>query len=626
MIFRRENDASRLFSRRAAVLGGGQALLLTALVGRLYQLQVLEADRYATLADENRINIRLIAPPRGPIVDRFGRPLAVNRENYRILVVPEQTTDLEATLDRLVRLIRLPAYEQRRVLREARRKRSFVPVKVRENLTWEEVARVEVNAPSLPGVRIDVGQRRYYPYGSDLAHLVGYVGPVTEAEMTGDPLLELPGFRVGKAGMERVHDKALRGEGGTRQVEVNAVGRVIQELSREPGRPGARVMLTVDAALQARAADKLQGESAAAVVMDVHSGEVLTLASSPGFDPNAFSHGMSETEWQQLVNNERAPLNNKAIAGRYAPGSTFKMVTALAALETGAITPETTVFCKGHMEFGGQRFHCWKAGGHGRMNLKSAIQQSCDVFFYKAAKRTGIDAIAAMAERFGMGHKLGLALPSEAAGVVPTRDWKRANQGTAWQRGETLVTGIGQGYLLVTPLQLAVMTARLANGGVAVEPRLTRAVLDPGTEKAPDPAADFPDMAVDRASLARVQAGMDAVTNTPHGTAYGARIRAEGEHMAGKTGTAQVRRITMQERREGVREYDELPWEKRPHALFVAYAPVAAPRYACSVVVEHGGSGSQAAAPIARDILRATQERDRERDQARGPDGTRRRG
>ncbi len=605
----RDNERHKLFNRRAALLAGSKAVLLSALVGRMYYLQVIESARYATLADDNRINIRLLPPPRGRIVDRFGLPLAENRQNYRVVLIPAQTGDVEPVLQALGTIIPIGVGDRRRIRREAQRRHRFIPVTVRENLSWEEVAQIEVNAPDLAGVMIDVGQSRYYPHGARTAHVLGYVAAVSEGEAAGDPLLRLPGFRVGKAGVEKFHDLALRGTGGNSKVEVNAFGRMIRELSRQEGQPGAEVMLTIDLELQKRTSDRLEGESAAAVVIDVHSGDVLTMASTPGFDPNAFNKGLSADAWDRLAANPRAPLINKAIAGQFAPGSTFKMVVALAALEKGAITPASTVFCTGSIDVGTTVFHCWRKGGHGTVDLHRGIVESCNVYFYELARRTGIERIAAMARRFGLGRTTGVDLPGERGGLVPTPDWKLDTTGMPWQMGETLLSGIGQGYFLATPLQLAVMTARLANGGFAVTPWMTRSVTSlAGVERPRRPPA--PDMGLDAAHLKRVLAATADAVNTPVGTGFGARIAEPGMEMGGKTGTVQVRRVSKAEREKGVPKNKDRPWEERDHAVFVGYAPVGAPRFAAAVVVEHGGGGARVAAPIARDILHAAQRLD----------------
>lgn len=604
-----EQLRQRSFTRRAILLGGGMTAMLASLAARMYVLQVEQSDRFAMLAEDNRINLRLLPPMRGRILDRFGAPVAANRQNYRVLLVSERARDLDAVLERLGDIVPLTREDRARIHREVARKRQFVPVTVAENLSWEQVGAVEVNAPDLPGVSIDVGQTRTYPYGSALAHVLGYVGAVSERDLTGDPVLELPGFRIGKNGIERLHDERLRGEAGTSHVEVNAFGRVIRELRREEGVPGQDVVLTLDAGLQNYVHQRLMGErSASCVVLDAASGDVLSMASVPSYDPTVFTHGISAAEWKRLTTDSLAPLSNKSIAGIYAPGSTFKMVVALAALEQG-IDPDFRVWCPGHYTLGNHRFHCWKRWGHGWMDMHDGIVQSCDVYFYDIARKLGVDRIAAMAERFSLGVPTGIDLPGERDGVMPTRAWKLANIGEPWQGGETLVAAIGQGYVLSTPLQLAVMTARLVNGGLAVEPHLTRGFKVAGKGDEREPAA-APPIGLGAPELDLMVRAMNDVVNGERGTARGSKIAQEGWEMGGKTGTSQVRRITKAERAAGVIKNEDLPWRRRDHGLFVGYAPIGAPRYVVSVVVEHGGGGSSAAAPIAKDVLLEAQRRD----------------
>ena len=601
MIINRDNDRARVFNRRAAVLGGGQALMISALVGRMYFLQVIEADRYRMLAEENRINLRLLPPPRGRILDRFGEPLALNRQNFRVLIVSEQTRDLQATLDALAEVIGLSEYERERVVKEVRRRRSFVPVTVRENLDWEEMVRIQVNAPDLPGVIVNEGLTRFYPQTETAAHVLGYVSSVDEEDLTGDPLLQLPGFRIGKQGMERKFDLVLRGSGGNSQVEVNALGRVIRELERKEAEAGTDLSLTLDERLQRFTAERLGAESAASVVIDVHTGEVLVMASTPSFDPNVFNRGLTQREWNALSGDPRAPMTNKTISGQYSPGSTYKMVVALAALEHGAIGTDQTVFCRGHTDLGSRRFHCWEGRGHGNMDMVQAIAQSCDVYFYEVARRVGVDRIADMANRLGLGHSSGLGLAGERNGLIPTEAWKRATLGKSWQKGETFNTAIGQGYVLTTPMQLAVMAARLSTG-LAVEPVITRQIMLDGAVVQRPPKA-FASLAIDRRHLEVARRGMFEVLNGPRGTARASKLKSKDTKMSGKTGTTQVRRITMAQRDAGLPKGDEIPWHERTHALFVAFAPDDNPRYALSVIVEHGGGGAAVAAPIARDIM-----------------------
>src|SRR5271166_3940491 len=610
---RRDALRHKLFTRRAAVLAGGQALLLAAIGGRMYQLQIVESDRYAVLADENRISLRLLAPLRGRILDRFGIALAENRQNYHLVIVPEQAGDTTATLNAIGTLIEVGDTDRRRLLREIRRKHSFVPVVVRANLSWEEMARVEVAIPEVPGVSIDRGVTRRYPFGETTAHVVGYVAAVSEQELDGNPLLELPDIRIGKSGIEKSRDPELRGSAGTSQVEVNALGRVVRELARIAGKPGREAVTSLDIVMQAVVARRCSAEqSVACVLLDALTGDVLALVSMPSFDPAPFATGLSPPIWQELSNDPRKPLSNKVIAGVYPPGSTFKPVVAAAALTAGVLTPDTSFTCPGYLEFGNATFHCWRHGGHGSLRLRDAIKKSCDVFFYETARRVGIDRLAAMARRFGFGGLLGIDIPGERPGLIPSREWELATRGAAWSQGETLIAGIGQGSVLATPLQLATMVARLVTGR-AVSPRLVRpeGLMPPGGDPAP---GDFPPLGLHPRTIALVLDGMNAVVNEQGGTAYAARIPEPGFAMGGKSGTSQVRSISDYERARGVRKARQIPWKQRDHALFVAFAPVGAPRYVCATVVEHGGSsgggGSAVAAPICRDVLLESQRRD----------------
>ena len=604
---RRDLDRHRTFTRRGLLVAAAEGLLIAGIGARLYQLQVVESERYRVLSDENRIDLRLFAPPRGRILDRFGRPLAANRQDYRVLLVAEQANDVSTTLTALGTLVPVTEEEQERVLREIARSRKFVPITIRDNLNWDDVARIEVNNLDLPGVSVDEGFTRLYPYGEMLAHVLGYVAAVSEADAVDDPLLRLPDFRIGKAGVEKVQERALRGVGGSAQVEVNAVGRPIRELSRKESSPGEDVRLAIDLDLQQVAYDSLGDESGAVVCIDVLTGDVLALVSSPGYDPNAFSRGITLSEWRELTHNLKAPLINKAIAGQYAPGSTFKPVVALAALERGVMTPTTAVTCRGQVSLGANVFHCWKHGGHGTVTMRTALSQSCDVYFYEAARRVGVDRISAMGHTLGLGSPVGIDLPHERSGLMPTQEWKEKAFKRPWSTGETLVCGIGQGYVLATPLQLAVMAARIASG-CEVTPRIALPSEDAGL----DPASDAPPpLSIPLPHLKLVREGMTDVV--ARGTAARSAIREAGFEMAGKTGTSQVRTITKAERARGVIKNENLPWEKRDHALFIGYAPVAAPRYAVAVIVEHGGGGSKVAAPIARDVLFAAQRQARER-------------
>ena len=603
--FKKENKRSGVFTRRALLLGAGQVGVFGALGAKLYQVQVVEGERYATLAENNRISARLTAPTRGRVLDRFGTPVAGNKLNWRALLIAEQTESVDETLDAFARAVPFAEHERARVERELRRRRRFIPLVIREFLSWEEMAVIEVNAPDLPGILVDVGTTRLYPYGPALAHVVGYVAPPNEGDVGDDPMLALPGIRIGRAGMEKAQDEALRGRAGAVQMEVNAVGRVIRELDRQEGSAGQDLGLTIDVGLQNAVLKRLGDESASAVVMDCRNGEVLAMTSNPSFDPSLFNSGVSQAQWRQWTSNRRTPLINKAAAGVYAPGSTFKMAVAMAGLDSRAITPTTRINCPGYLDLGDTRFHCWRKGGHGALDVRNALKHSCDVFFYELARRTGIDTVAAMANRFGIGVDLGIELPGARKGLMPTRAW-RINRGHAWNIGDTISCGIGQGYIQTTPLALCTYVSRLATGR-AVGPHLTRTVggvLQRGVQPAEWPVLDAPE-----GYLQLCREGMWAVVNEPGGTAAVARIGSTGVTLAGKTGSTQVRRVSREARERGFKS-ENLPWEFRPHALFVCFAPYDAPRYAVSVVVEHGNAGAAAAAPLARDIMIAALTRD----------------
>lgn len=591
-------ERSKTFTRRAFVIGAGQGLLLSILGGRLAWLQVAQGERYKTLAENNRINVKMLAPSRGLIVDRNGEVLASNDQDFRVVVVPEQTNDIEEALRHLQKLISLTDKDIKKVIKEAGKRARFIPLEIKDNLAWEDVAKIEVNLPDLPGMAIDVGEIRHYPLKEATAHLVGYVAAVNKSEIGDDPVLTLPGVRIGKTGIEKAYDESLRGKSGSAEVEVNVAGREVRELQKMPSQQGDKITLTIDAALQSYVQDRLAKErSATAVIMDVHTGAVYALSSHPSFDPNMFTRGMDVQTWEELLSDPGHPLNNKSIAGQYPPGSTFKMVTALAALKYGVITENTVVNCPGHYEYGGDRFHCWKSWGHGPMNVLTALEQSCDTFFYKISTDVGIDRISEMASQLGLGAKFGFELKEERPGLMPDKNWKLGHFGESWRPGETIVASIGQGYIQTTPLQLAVMTSRLVNGGYEVRPWITASVGD-----ARKMYGKWPKIGFHKYHLNLVKRGMDWVVNHEHGTAKGSRILDPKKAMGGKTGTAQVRRISKQQRQEGTKQ-EELPWKFRHHALFVGYAPVKKPRFACAVVVEHGGSGSGSAAPVAKDLL-----------------------
>ncbi|MBL6856102.1 MAG: penicillin-binding protein 2 [Rhodobacteraceae bacterium] len=593
--------SSRSMVRRGVLLFALQGLAVAGLVTRMRYLQVQQADEFRLLAEENRINVRLIAPKRGLIYDREGLLVANNVQNYRVVIIREDVDHLDSVLTKLQVLLKFSEDKKQRIKTLILNHSPFVPITIFNNLSWDDVAKLSVNAPVLRGVTADVGSSRHYPRGADYAHLLGYVGPVSDFDLKNrednDPLLKIPRFQIGKTGVESKMEKILRGNAGTKRIEVNAKGRVIRELSRNSGVPGKNIQLTIDTGLQNFSLARLGQESASAVVMQIDNGDLLSMASSPSFDTNLFVEGISTSAYDNLRNNEFRPLADKSVQGIYPPGSTFKMVIALAALEAGVIRQEEKINCDGHIELADRKFHCWKRRGHKQITLRQALEQSCDVFFYEIALRVGIEKITSMANRLGLGVKHELPLSGVATGLSPTKNWKLETQGRSWVLGDTLNVGIGQGYVLTSPMQLAVMASRIASGKL-IQPRLIKRVNGVFKE-----IESQNDLGISTFALNLVREGMYDVSNGNKGTARKSKIEIKEMSLAAKTGTAQVRNITKKERETGVIPNEKLPWKKRDHALFVGYAPYVKPKYAISVVVEHGGGGSKVAAPIARDIM-----------------------
>lgn len=574
------------FSRRALLVGAGQVGLFGLLGWRLHQLQIRNSSEYRLLADENRIMMQLVAPARGAIYDRFGAIIAEDKENLRLLVLPAFCKNLPGTLDALSKIVPVSAATRDRVMRAARRQSGYYPVLVAEGLTWRQFALLNVLAPQIPGMRMDRSAYRKYHHGTAMGHVVGYVGMAGEAEVDIDPVMRLPGFRAGRAGIEKSFDKELRGRPGNVKYEIDVHGRVVRELGSKPSTKGRDVVLAIDHHLQEIALDRIKEHRVASIVlMDVITGGVIAMASTPSFDPNAIAFDPDPLQWRTLARNRDNPLQNRAIRGQYPPGSTFKVVTALAGLHAGVIDEKETMRCPGSYRVGRKSFRCWKAHGGG-INVHEAIKQSCDTYFYETAKRMGIDHLAAVSRHLGLGQTFNCGLAGEKPGLIPDTAWKRAKLFDAWYTGETVIAGIGQGYVLATPLQLAVMTARVATGR-AVRPKL---VISPD-----DPVEPWPLLGLDPAHLNIVRGGMFGVINEPRGTAHRSALEIPGMQMAGKTGTSQV--VSSRN------EHKLSAYERETHALFVAYAPVHAPRYAAVCVVEHGGGGSRAAAPVVRDVM-----------------------
>jgi penicillin-binding protein 2 len=593
-------ESALKITRRGLIIAAAQVGFVGVLGARMRYMQVDQADEFRLLADENRINIRLIPPARGQLFDRNGAVIAENEPSYRITMVREDAGDVNTVIARLSTLVELDDDELNRALTEMKRSAPFLPVTIADRITWEELSRVAANAPALPGVTPEVGLSRRYPLGQDFAHVAGYVGPVSQRDLERiedpDQLLRIPRFQIGKVGVEAKYEDQLRGKAGAKRVEVNAVGRVMRELDRREGNSGANVQLTIDAKMQNYVQSRLGEESASVVVMDLKRGDLLAIASSPTYDPNKFVRGISVADYSFLRDNDRRPLASKTVQDAYPPGSTFKMVTALAALEAGLITAEDTVHCPGHLEVSDRKFHCWKRAGHGHMNLELSLRESCDVYYYYLALKVGIENISAMARKLGMGEKHDIPMSAVASGLTPTKEWKQRVRGKEWVIGDTVNASIGQGFVLSSPLQLAVMTARLATGR-AISPRLVNTI-----DGIAQPTGLGENLGINENNLRKIRKAMFEVSNSRRGTAYGSRIIEDAFRMAGKTGTSQVRNISAAERARGVTRNADLPWKRRDHALFVNFAPYDNPEIAVSVVVEHGGGGSTAAAPIARDV------------------------
>ena len=626
-------------SRRNFVIGGGQVMLGLLLAGRLYQLQIAQSDGWRKLSDSNQFNTRSVTPARGRIFDANNSLIAGNTETYSLSVTPANTADLPRLLAQIAKIIDIKPEDIDDIIETASSQPRFIPITIKGDLTQRDLSRLAVRSSLLNGVTFAKRYRRIYPQAHLTGHITGYVSPITPKEYDEEPRWgRLPDIRTGKIGIEYTLERALRGKPGLDRIEMNSLGKAVRIIPDRLPEQGQDAQLTLNTEIQSFAFDRLRRgrsdivkdtgeiqaalaeneevrahfaagddvvlkdekdryvppESGAAIVMDITNGDVLAMVSAPSYDPNLFSDRLLSRDWRRLSEHPRTPLLNRAISGLYAPGSTFKMVVAAAALEAGVITPRTRVTCKGHMEYGDRKFHCWFDDGHQSVNMSQAIERSCDVYFYEIALKTGINRIHDMARRLGLGEVSGLDLPFEKVGIMPNRDWKKIERGTVWTPGETIVAGIGQGLVLTTPMQLAVMTARLADGKRAITPRLTKSNDIP----------DFAPLNISPSIVASVKKAMDAVLTGPLGTAR--RYDLEEHGLSGKTGTVQVKRITKEQREAGITDNIDRPWKERDHALFVACAPRKNPRYAAVVVVEHGGSGSSMAAPIARDILAQT--------------------
>ncbi|WP_285021982.1 penicillin-binding protein 2 [Novosphingobium sp. fls2-241-R2A-195] len=572
------------FDRRTIVVGGIQGGIGCLLAARMTYLSVFENEKYKLKAESNRVNLSLIPPRRGWILDRHGQPLASNRADFRVDVIPERMSDPERTIAELGKLLSLTPIAMQDLQDKLDRSHGFAPVEVASRLDWERFASVSVRLPDLPGVVTQRGYSRFYPTGPSVGHLIGYVGAASaeEYEKDHDPVLLTPGYKLGKDALEKFYEKDLRGTPGARRVEVTASGRIVRDLDTREDVPGKTIKTTIDAAIQDYAARRIGPESAAVVVMDCQTGDVLAMASMPSFDPNSFSDGIGRLEWKMLSDDDHVPLRNKVLRGLYPPGSTVKPMVALSFMEAG-LDPNESVFCGGGLRVGNRVFHCWQRRGHGQVNMAKGIYQSCDVYFYHFAQRIGMDPIAAMAKRLGLGQEFPLPVAGQSYGTVPSPAWKLKKYDKQWQTFDTVNATIGQGYFLVNPLQQAIQASRIASGRI-IMPKMIH-----GHEHEKQASLGVPEE-----HLAYIRQAMSDVANGP-GSAPHARLPFPDIKLAGKTGTAQVVGLNVGNGKGGL-------WKHRDHGHFICFAPADNPRYACSVVVEHGG-GSGAAYPIARDVL-----------------------
>jgi len=603
-------NLDKLLLRRTFLLGVGKGILLTGVLGRLIYLQIVKSNQYKLLANKNRISLRLLNPIRGTISDRNGKLLAINQNTFRVLCVVDNKIELKKVLFNLSKFIFLNNIETQKIVNDFEKKNKNMPYLIKENLKWNEVSSISANSFLIPTIIIESGLQRKYPFKQTSAHTIGYLGPPTNNEIKKEPILGLMNINVGRFGMEEHLEKRLRGIPGTRHLEVNAHGRIVREIRKENSKKGNNVKLSINIELQKKLYSLLKDKSGSIVAINVNNGEVIGMVSSPSFDPNFFNQGFSTEDWKTLINDPLAPLVNKSISGEYSPGSTFKTIVLLSALKNNIIKKNSSILCTSKLETKDRNFYCWchkkKTGCYAARNHqrnvrpKLAIAQSCDCFFYELAKKVGINKIAETAKTFGIGKKTGIDIRGEKTGLVPTKSWKRKNIGKSWHVGETMITGVGQGYITSTPLQLALVTALIANNGKKIFPKINldgfnlekNVINDDMDEHHSDYEEYFP----------IIREGMYDAVNKHIGTAYKSRLSKP--IFAGKTGTVQVRVITEEERETEIIPNRELPFEQRDHALFIGFAPYKNPKVAISIIIEHGGSGSSQAAPIAAKIFK----------------------
>ena len=602
-------------NRRMFITGSLKFFIMIGIVSRLFFLQVKENKKYLTLSDKNRIREWKLAPVRGEFHDYFGNVVAGNFEAYQLHVIPEQVEDFRYVIYRLKDLLELSDKEFKKVLKKKDEIKPWETLIVSDNLSWQKFSKINNHLYDLNGVKPVISISRNYPYKENFTHLIGYVSQANENDLESTEVIKknfVPGLKVGKVGLEKSFEEELIGTNDIERYEVNAYGRRISQLEFQKGEKGKTLRLTIDTEVQKLANELLKDQAGSICVMDIYSGDIIAMHSSPSFDPNLFVFGISQDDWQLIRNDPMKPLVNKTLQGNYSPGSTIKPIVALSALENGIINTNFTINCRGHkhpLELYGQTYHCWKKEGHGFMNLRNAMKQSCDIYFYEVARKLGVDKLSETAKKFGLGKEVfGDLFNIEKRGLVPNTQWKKNALGQGWLLGETIITGIGQGYIQTTPIQLCLMTAQIGNGGYKIYPKI---VVD--NKDKIDPIDKFTPLYLNSKNIKIVQDAMFASTNEVRGTSYKSRIDDLKYQFAGKTGTAQVKKITEKDRELDLKTF-EIPYEERDHALYIAYGPYKNPRYALSVIVEHGGSGSATAAPMAKKLFKMVIDRHEKRE------------
>ena len=632
----------KTINRRMFIFSAAKAVVFFGIIGRLFSLQISDNKKYLTLSDKNRLRETRLPPVRGEFKDYFGNTIAGNLKVYQLHVVPEQVENFKVLIVRLRDILRFDNEKLSRLINKKNNQKPWETLIISENLSWDDFSKINYYLHELPGAKPVITVGRSYPYGSSYTHVLGYVSQVSSSDIVENKIIKernVPGLRVGKSGLEKRYENELIGTNSIQRYEVNAFGKRVNQIDFKEGVRGSTINLTIDTEIQKLTTTLLEGKAGSISVMDIYTGEIIAMNSSPAFDPNLFLYGIDESIWQNIKQDPLKPLINKTISGLYSPGSTIKPLVALSALENNVIRTNMQVRCDGKIEMYGQKYHCWKKKGHGYMNLKNAIKQSCDIYFYELARLLGVDRLNLTAKKFGLGEKvLGEYFENEKQGIVPSTVWKKENLGQNWYLGETFITGIGQGYIQTNPLQLCLMTAQLANGGYKIYPKIRKDEKQDTYEKIKLKMQEHEKDAKDKDNLLikateefiksdikeyeplyrnaqNVKFVLDAMfksTNEVFGTSYSSRIDDPKYQFAGKTGTSQVKRITERERELDL-DISQIPYKNRDHAWFIAFGPYKNPRYSISILVEHGGSGSKAAAPLAKKLMRAVIDRHEER-------------